>query len=268
MTKRAFIDADSWGLVNRYDALMFDAGVTEFFDGSDFTNFGYWTPETTDQRRASEQLVDQLVERLPRKQGSILDVACGKGATTAHLRKYFDPAKITGVNISARQLARAKEIAPDCRFELMDATELDFEDCSLDNIICVEAAFHFETRERFLKEAYRCLKPGGALVLSDILMTYEAERDRPYRSEANYLEDLDAYRDVSRRAGFERVEINDVTKECWEGCYWYAVHLIHEKYLAGKTSQEEMKDFLQLTYRRARDIRFYLLATCHKGSNS
>ena len=40
----------------------------------------------------------------------------------------------------------------------MDATELDFRDNSFDSIICVEAAFHFDTREKFVREAYRVLK--------------------------------------------------------------------------------------------------------------
>lgn len=266
--KPTLVDADSWDLVKRYDALMFDPEVVEYFGGSDFTNFGYWTPDTPDQRRASEQLVEKLVELIPRREGALLDVACGKGATTAHLRRYFDPGNITGVNISSRQLARAKEIAPECRFELMDATDLRFADASLDNIISVEAAFHFDTRERFFEEAYRCLKPGGSLVLSDILMTYEAERDKPYRNEANFVEGPERYRELCRRVGFEGADVIDATKECWEGCYWHAVWFIHERYLARTVSLKKLKEFLTLTYRRARDIRFYLLAACRKGTGS
>ena len=39
------------------------------------------------------------------------------------------------------------------------------------NVLCVESAFHFQTRELFLHEALRVLKPGGWL-----LLTFYSER--------------------------------------------------------------------------------------------
>ncbi|MEM1071073.1 MAG: methyltransferase domain-containing protein, partial [Planctomycetota bacterium] len=44
-------------------------------------------------------------------------------------------------------------------FEVMKAEALAFEDAAFDNVICVEAAFHFETRLDFFREALRVLKP-------------------------------------------------------------------------------------------------------------
>ena len=46
---------------------------------------------------------------------------------------------------------------------------LDFPKPQFDAVICVEAAFHFNTRDIFLREALRILKPRGSLVLSDML---------------------------------------------------------------------------------------------------
>jgi SAM-dependent methyltransferase len=49
----------------------------------------------------------------------------------------------------------------------MDATRLEFPADSFDALLCVEAAHHFDTRERFLREALRVLRPGGTLLLTD-----------------------------------------------------------------------------------------------------
>ena len=263
MTSNSF-EQDNLDLVSRYDSIMFDPQCVAYFGGSDFTNFGYWEPETAVQRQACENLMERLIELIPHKRGTILDVACGKGGTTRHLLKHYPAADIMAVNVSARQLARAQEIAPGCDFRLMDACHLALPDDSLDNMICVEAAFHFDTRERFLQEARRVLRPGGCLVLSDILMTRQAERSKPYRLEANYLAGPAAYQELCRRVGFEPIEVIDATQQCWVGCFWHAVRYIHQRYLARQVILSDLKEFLALTYRRAADIRYYLLAACHK----
>ena len=153
-----------------YQRRFSDKCHESFFDGSGFCNFGYWTEGTTNGRQASNNLVDHLVGLLPDREGTILDVACGHGGTTQRLTSVYKPSHITAINLFPEQLAAAKLKAPGCTFRKMDATDLEFADNSFDAVICVEAAHHFRTREKFLQEAFRVLKPGRTLVLSDILL--------------------------------------------------------------------------------------------------
>jgi MPBQ/MSBQ methyltransferase len=203
----------------RYDSTMYSDYQNEYYGHSGFYNFGYWNGDTRDQRHASENLVDHLVAMLPHRNGTILDVACGMGASSKRLLRQYQPGAITGINISDKQLATCRERAPGCRFLNMDATDLRFADRSFDNILCVEAVFHFHTREQFLREAYRVLKPGGSLALSDILF-----RSKPINTfwpgelpPANYVSSLQDYEGLYLRCGFEDVRVIEARGPCWEG---------------------------------------------------
>ena len=180
-----------------------------------FLNVGYWTAGADTLERAQIHLIETLVEFFSRTDGTILDVACGKGASTKFLTKYFDPAKITGINISQIQLQLCRATVPECTFRLMDATELDLPDESIDNVLCIEAAQHFMTRAKFLGEAFRVLTPGGKLAIHDIVLSNPDRSDAP-RAELwpkeNYMATLQSYKSQLLALGFKHVRIEDVTE--------------------------------------------------------
>jgi ubiquinone/menaquinone biosynthesis C-methylase UbiE len=205
------MNTDTVRVTETYDRAMYDGDMKALWANSDFFNFGYWRADTTDHRQACEALVDELLALLPGTPASILDVACGLGATTGHIASRYPESNVVGVNISAKQLGTARRKRPDCGFARMDAVTLAFPDSSFDALVCVEAAFHFDTRERFLREAYRVLKPGGCLVLSDILAKPWAAHVRSSVTMRNMTVGADGYRQAY--SGFVNLRIVDVTTE-------------------------------------------------------
>jgi SAM-dependent methyltransferase len=198
-----------------YDRQMSRPFARHYYGGTGFYNYGYWDATTRSQKRACENLTERILALVPDKRGRVLDVACGLGATTRHLLRHYPASQVTGINISAAQLEEARRRAPGCSFVEMDAVELGFAADCFETVLCVEAAFHFDTRADFFVEACRVLKPGGYLALSDILFA-RMRRSRKLPP-GNFVPDLDAYRDVCVRAGFTDVEVIDATGECWEG---------------------------------------------------
>lgn len=220
-TRRA-TEGDLRANVNEhYDRLMYGGPAAMLNRGTRFHDFGYWTAATRDPDEAGRNLVSALLEQVATDPDDVLDVACGMGATTAELAATFPDASVVGTNISDRQLESAREEAPGCAFLLMDATDLHFPDGSFDLVVCVEAAFHFDSREDFLREALRVLRPGGHLVLSDLLVL-----DVPRRAvdrgglvplEVNVLVEPREYEALLRRVGFDEVRVSDATEQCWRG---------------------------------------------------
>jgi SAM-dependent methyltransferase len=195
-----------------YDGLVDGDPVYPGFFTREFMNFGYWAAGATSRTTASEHLMDRLLAAVPEHSGAVLDVACGLGYTTKYLRTRWGPGQVCGINLSERQSARSRETAPNARFAVMDAPTLAFLDERFDAVICVEAAFHFDTRERFLDECLRVLKPGGRLVMTDLLLHEDGHDLLPNWPRVNFVPSPAAYLRVIEHAGFTESAVQDVTE--------------------------------------------------------
>jgi MPBQ/MSBQ methyltransferase len=236
-----------------YDRQMFAADELAWRN-NDYFNFGYWLPDTAAYEDACENLMERLLALAP-PEGRVLDVACGKGATTRHLlRRYGD---VTAINISERQIARAREIAPQAKFHVMNATELQLPDSSFDFVICVEAAFHFDTRAKFFAEAFRVLKPGGCMSLSDILYCAWIKGDVIPR--ANYVSNLDDYRGTLGTAGFENIQLIDATEQCLLNTCRFRLETFRDMTRRGVINRAELQKRKDELLGRLLRVRQYLL---------
>ena len=105
-----------------------------------------------------EEMQEVVAGMLPAR---TLDVACGTGWLTQHLR-----GEIVGLDASASMLEVAAERIPDAEFVVGDAVELPFEDGSFERLATGHFYGHLEepARARFLTEAQRL---AGELVVID-----------------------------------------------------------------------------------------------------
>lgn len=194
-----------------YEAL-FDDALLKAFWGDAYANCGYWDDGIDSGHAAGDRLVDVSLRGIDAAGvGDVLEVACGHGGATARLASHFPTAAITATGINTEQLAHARQRAPSVQFDAADPVALPYANESFDVLACFEAAFHFDTREQFLAEACRVLRPGGWLVMSDLLLA----RATQFMPAANYLTGVAAYRRVLDQAGFTRIDVEDITEPGW-----------------------------------------------------
>lgn len=236
----------------------------EYWSFCRFKNQGYWTDATQTYQEAGENLLEKLLEFLPSRQGAVLDVGCGSGATTEYLGRFFGPRNVTGVDLSTSLIDSCHSIAPESNFLVMNATQLDFEDASFDHVVCVEAASRFRTRDRFLGEAHRVLKPGGSLLLTDELFSRSVEKMLPLFHPRNYVSGPRAYQEVLGRAGFESIQVIDATFACALRSSEYFLAFCFERFNRGELDPGLMT--LSTTVRMAYllGLRYYILAAARK----
>ncbi len=94
--------------------------------------------------------------------GKCLEVGAGSGEISKMLSKKHD---VTAVDISPKMVEEIKKKLK-IRAVVCDAEKLPFKKKSFDSVIAAEMIYYLDKPEKFLKEAYRVLKPNGRVILT------------------------------------------------------------------------------------------------------
>ncbi len=122
---------------------------------------------------AQNRLVLETLKEVDIQDGdAVLDVGCGRGRSSFLAASMHSGAGVIGIDLLAANIVTASTLyggTRNLRYLIDDAMGLRFADEVFDKVVCLESAFHFPKRGRFLEEGYRVLKPGGKLVVIDFM---------------------------------------------------------------------------------------------------
>lgn len=145
--------------------------------------------------RNAARLVIELVGDEPIDGRAVADIGCGRGGALWLLTRFFDPRMTLGIDLAGGAVRAAGTIAPALALQ-GDAEALPLRDRSVEVVLNVESSLHYPALERFYAEVARVLRPGGALLYTDLFLT----------------DARDAYRGALERVGLVAEVDDDITE--------------------------------------------------------
>jgi tRNA (cmo5U34)-methyltransferase len=121
-----------------------------------------------------DEMLTQLVERLPVTAGQVLQLGCGTGALTAELVRRYPAGRVRATDGAPEMLERARARVRGLRGADVDFgsalfEELEIEPESFDLITSCMALHHVVDKGPFYAGLRRGLRPGGLLIFADEL---------------------------------------------------------------------------------------------------
>lgn len=216
---------------------------------------------------ASKNLVKHILSDIKYEPKNILEVGCGFGAVSNEIIGKWENAKVTGINISEKQINYAKSKFPACNFKVMDAAKLTIESDSIDLLISIEAANLFNTRIDFLKEAYRVMKPQSKICISDLCLRNEEKYTPSYIfnvASFNYIEGLEHYKDILSTIGFKNIVVKDMKSNTWDVWIQKVINFATELYENNDLDYETYIGWVNSKEYLENAVEYYLYVSAEK----
>lgn len=144
-----------------------------------FMNYGYAPFDYERKLRLNEedelhrypiQLYHYLVSKVPVEGKDVLEVGSGRGGGCNYIRRYFNPHKITGLDIAANAVTFSKQThnQKGLYYKQGNAEALPFENGYFDVVVNVESCHAYGSVPKFLGEVKRVLNEGGYFLCTDM----------------------------------------------------------------------------------------------------
>lgn len=125
------------------------------------------------------ETLDVVVDLVPEdREASWIEVACGPAVISRALAAKVG--RVRGIDLTPAMIEKAREEAAregvdNVEFSVGDATALEFDDASFDGAVTRLSFHHIPAPRRVLEEMARVVRPGGWVIVSDLLTDEDAD---------------------------------------------------------------------------------------------
>jgi SAM-dependent methyltransferase len=132
-------------------------------------NSDYWIKQQKSQKHLSYIYLEKpaMYSLLPNLEGKkVLCIGCGSGEECGYIKKQGALVEVLGIDNAPGLIEAAKYTYPDCQFEVMDLTRLDFADGSFDFVYSSLAIHYAKDWKAVFTKVNKILKENGEFLFS------------------------------------------------------------------------------------------------------